>query len=224
MSISNLFFPNDYNLYDETITSNISYANSVDGPQGADLHLGEDSANIYLGNDLPNQVYINRIAFPQGYTFSGPTGPAGPTGPSFDQFNTSGVAPSANNGAVIAAFESPWGNTSSTYSLLIIKQGDFVTISFPSWHVTDGTNASATLITFSSIIPVGYRPASNPQGYISIPYVLFNGGGVSTSGTSFILVYSNGDVVFNNLFNNTPTTFILDYGSYVPIIITYSIA
>lgn len=80
MSISNLFFENDYNIKADTISSNLSYTTGIDGPFGADLHVGEDSANVYIGNDLPNQIYINRLRFPQDYAASGPQGFQGAQG------------------------------------------------------------------------------------------------------------------------------------------------
>lgn len=120
MSISNLFFPNDYNLNCETITANIVYTNSVDGPLGADLHVGEDSANLYLGNDLPNQVYINRLRFPQDYIFSGSTGSQGPQGFQGAQGfqgdigigETGSTGPLGPTGEVV--FGGPTGETGST--------------------------------------------------------------------------------------------------------------
>lgn len=78
MSIANLFFPNDYKIYCETI--NLS---NLDGVNGTFLNIGFNSSSIHIGDTGTPQVYINEKMFPQEFNFSGagPTGPTGPAGP-----------------------------------------------------------------------------------------------------------------------------------------------
>lgn len=57
MSISNLFSPNDDTLYCAAIDS----ANTQ-------LDIGMHSSSVHIANAVPDQVYINEIPFPQGFT------------------------------------------------------------------------------------------------------------------------------------------------------------
>lgn len=78
MSISNLFFPNDYRLYSDSY-----FATTVDAPNSSELDIGFKSSTVHIGNTGPNQIYINQLKFPQDYTTgtSGITGATGHIGP-----------------------------------------------------------------------------------------------------------------------------------------------
>jgi len=102
MSIANLFFPNDYKIYSQTL--NVS---NLEGVNGTFLNIGFDSDSIHIGNTGMPQVYINEKLFPQQYQGSGSTGPQGPTGSSTGQTGPQG--PQGPTGAQNIGITGPTG-------------------------------------------------------------------------------------------------------------------
>lgn len=66
MSISNLFSPNDDFLY-----ANTMFVSTLDTNPSGELDIGTHATSIYIGNTIPNPVYINGILYPSGFSAYG---------------------------------------------------------------------------------------------------------------------------------------------------------
>ena len=174
MSIGNLQYPNQNNIYANSIIGNTFQLN-VPPPL--------DNASTFLAINGSGQFRTHDPSGAQGPT--GPTGPAGPTGSTGPTGPASGVT-----GTFVAAFGD--GIVDTNVTCRYYQNGPFVSLTIPAF--SGAYSGSPGAMVASGQIPVGIRPGEGAN--LAFACLVVNVSPVTSP--CLMTVKANGDIVINS--------------------------